>query len=251
MKKVNDFLQQLGLSEIEANLYQGLTELGQTTIKDLADHVGIKRITTHFNIERLIEKGLVVQTKNGQKRNILAEKPEKLADLVDQKVNSTLLLKQQFPAVLQDLQAIGQSTGKVADTQIKYYEGKNGVRSIYQEVVKATELCSYVNISRIAEMFPENPQLFPENVEKGHLHMREIIEDSPISREYIKNTNPARYQYKFFPKQWNISLFDYMIFDGKIAMISGDENLSGIIIVNESLHRNAHVLFEMMWNMLP
>ena len=73
MKKITDYLQELGLTEIEAAVYQGLLETGPTTVKNLADHIGIKRITTHFNVESLIEKGLIIQTKSGTKRQIIAE----------------------------------------------------------------------------------------------------------------------------------------------------------------------------------
>ncbi|KKQ02042.1 MAG: hypothetical protein US11_C0001G0001, partial [Candidatus Roizmanbacteria bacterium GW2011_GWA2_36_23] len=45
MKKVTDYLVQLGLSEIEARLYQGLLEISPCTVMDVADHVSVKRIT--------------------------------------------------------------------------------------------------------------------------------------------------------------------------------------------------------------
>jgi predicted transcriptional regulator len=59
MKRIVDYLQQLGLSDIEAQLYKGLLEAGSTTIMDLANHVNMKRITVHFNIENLMKKALI------------------------------------------------------------------------------------------------------------------------------------------------------------------------------------------------
>lgn len=253
MKKIIDFLEQLGLSEIEANLYKGLLETGATTVKDLAEHVGIKRITAHFNIEHLIERGLVTQVKKGQKRNIVAEPPERLGDLIKQKEQEIEAIKNNLQDTVDTLYSIIPSAKEESGVEVKYYEGRNGVRSIYKEVLKSNELRSFVNISKIFDLFPENPELFPENMDKGHLQMWEIIEDSPRSREYVKETDPTKYKYKFFPQAWgNEVFFDFMIFDGKVAIITAkNSDPSGILINNRDIYGNMRFIFDIVWKLLP
>lgn len=254
MKKVTDYLQEFGLTELEAMLYQGLLETGPTTIMGLAEHVGIKRITTHFNIENLITKGLVTQSIQGARRQIIAEQPERLEYLIEQKERSVSQLKNDFPDFIKTLySALPQSKPDEKEVEIKYYTGTQGVRSIYQEVLDAKEVRSYVNINRIFDLFPENPQLFPNIMSKRLSKMWEIVEDSVRSREYLKKINPKNYRYKFFPKNWDQKLFyDYMIFDNRVVIITAQGNtVSGILIHNENIYKNSLYIFNMVWDLLP
>ena len=100
MKIVQDYLQELGLSEIEAKLYQGLLEKGPSTAMELATHVGLKRITVHFNIESLIQKGLVTESREGARRQIVAEPPERLKYLLDQRFESIKSLRDKFTSIV-------------------------------------------------------------------------------------------------------------------------------------------------------
>lgn len=252
MKKITDFLQNLGLSTAEAKIYLKLLELGQTSITQLAHSLQMNRVTAHFNIRNLIDRGLVTHVKQGRCRELTAQPPDTLSYLIEQKERQIKDLREQFDSSLPDLQHL-MPTGNHLKRQpdVKFYEGEAGVRAIYREVLKSHELRSYVNISSIFEVFPENPQLFPKAVSREHLKMWEIIEKSPQSQEYIKKVNPKRYSYKFFPSDWNISIFDYMIFEGNIAMITGKPEPNGILIVNDDMFQNAKALFEMLWNLLP
>jgi sugar-specific transcriptional regulator TrmB len=252
MTAIPSYLQKFGLSEIEIRIYLGLLEYGASSISDLANNLELKRTTTHINVESLIRKGLVSQTKVGSKRQVIAESPENLTPILEKKKAEIKSLERFLPNLIEDITKEFPHLKDAEKVSIKYYEGKDGVRSIYREVLKSYQLRSYVNISKIFELFPENPELFPQNVDKGHLHMWEIIEDSEISRNYVLKIDPAKYKYKFFPKQWNVTVFDYMIFDNKIAIITGEaDNMSGIVISSVSIYENAKVLFDMMWALLP
>jgi len=252
MKKILDFLINLGLSTAEAKIYTRLTELGQSSMTELAHSLQMNRVTTHFNVQNLIDKGLITHVKQGRSRELTAQSPDSLQYLIEQKDNHVKRLKEEFintiPLMKKTMPLINKPERHF---DVKFFQGKNGVKAIYREVLKSTELRSYVNISNIFEVFPENPQLFPEAVSRKHLKMWEIIEDSLISRNYVKTVDPKRYSYKFFPSDWNISVFDYMIFDGKIAMITGKQEPKGILIVNDDMYKNAKALFEMLWRLLP
>ncbi len=252
MKKIEliQFLKNLGLSDIEADLYLGLLERGPSSIMQLAKYTKKKRSTTHVNIENLIAKGIVTQTSKGSRRMVIAEPPEKLGTILEQKKWELEKLKKGLSEFVSEVSR-ESDTKDSSPVEVKYYEGKIGVRSIYQEVLKSRELRSYVNIQQIFKQFPENPQLFPEAPKKGHFSIwKEIIEESRRSKEYV-NSNLPNYEVKFFPKKWNISLFDYMIFDNKVGIITGRDNIKGILIEDPNIYQNAKILFEMMWELLP
>lgn len=252
MKHIADFLQDLGLSPVEAKIYIRLLELGKSSITELSHSLQMNRITVHFNIKNLIERGLITHIKHGRLRELTPQPPSTLQYLIEQKQTRVKMLREEFASALPLMDKLiptkGQSDNKL---DVKFFQGKNGVRAIYREVLKSKEIRAYVNISKIFEAFPENSQLFPDAQIHKSATLWEILEDSPRSREYIKTFDPKRYFYKFFPSKWNVSVFDYLIFDGQIAMISGKEELDGIIIQSDNMYQNAKVIFEMLWSLLP
>lgn len=252
MKQIDDFLKHLGLSEAESKIYARLLEIGQSSITELAHSLSMNRVTAHFNIQSLIDKGLITHVKLGRLREITAQPPQVLQYLVEQKEKEAADARGEFnltlPLLTKSMPTKENSAGKF---DVKFYEGKNGVRAIYRELLKSKEIRAYVNISNIFELFPENATLFPDAQVHRSSTLWEILEDSPRSREYIKTFDPKRYSYKFFPSKWHVSVFDYLIFDGQIAMISGKGELDGLIIQNENMFENAKALFEMLWSLLP
>ncbi len=252
MKKIRDFLLNLGLTETEINIYVKLLEVGRCSVSEIARTLGMNRVTAHFTIQGLIDKGLITHVKEGRSRELTAQPPEALQYLIERKDKEVKSLHEQFAGTLPMLTGLMPQLNQTnQDFDVKFYHGLPGVRSIYREVLKSQELRSYVNISSIFDVFPENPQLFPDAISHKHLNMWEIIEDSPRSQEYIKTVDPAKYKYKFFTKTWKTTVFDYMIFDGKIAMIAGKPEVYGVLIQSRDVYDNAKSLFEMLWDLLP
>lgn len=250
IKKITDYLEEVGLTEIEAILYQGLLETGPTTVMELAEHTGIKRITVHFNIENLIQKGLVVQTVQGARRQIIAEPPERLEYLIDQQFDKTKTLKTKFPDFINTVHTIHPQ--KSQDVEIKYYEGKESVMHIYEEALKAKEFRAYVNPEELHRVFTSNMELFIEaHKRRKNMNVWEIMEDSPEAEQYIKNIPKERYYYKLVPKGISLSIIDYMMFDGKVAIVNLEKhNTTGILISNESYYNSAKAIYNLVWQML-
>lgn len=254
-KSIEKFLIDFGLNEKEISIYLALLRSGPSTVMDISRDTAIKRSTTHNTVEELIKKGLVTQTNYGERRMVVAEDPEKLNFLLDQKKWQLKQISDALPQAISQIYNIVPDIKSTTDVEVKYYEGSSAIRSIYREVLKTNELRSYVNINKIFEVFPENPQLFPAEVDKGHLKMWEIIEDSPTSREYIKTVDKKNYKYKTFSDKWNSKMFfDYMIFKGHIVIISAEgqpATVKAVMIINDSIYENAKLLFDMMWDLLP
>jgi sugar-specific transcriptional regulator TrmB len=252
MKKITDYLEQLGLSKIEAQLYQGLLEMGKTTIMELANHIGMKRITAHFNIESLIKKGLVIQTMEGARRYIIAEPPERFGYLVEQKLEYVKHLQEKLPDIIQTIGSNFPKANVSEDIEIKYYKGKDSVKVIYDEVLRAKEIRAYVNALEVAKIFPENMKIFIETHNKRkNMKIWEIMNKSPKAQDYAEQMAEGRYFYKFIPEYLDLSVVDYMIYDGKVAIVNIKERATGLIISNQDYYDNAKAIFDFVWKMLP
>lgn len=252
MKKIRDFLHNLGLTETEINIYVKLLELGKTSVSEMARNLEMNRVTAHFTIQGLIDKGLITHVKEGRSRELTAQPPEALQYLIEKKDKEIKSLHEQFTGALPFLSGLmPQQNQTDQEFDVKFYHGLTGVKAIYREIFKTQELRAYVNVTSVSAAIPENYSLFPEASSTKKIKMREIIEDSEKSREYVKKMDPINYSYRFFPEDLQKNIFDYLIFEGKIAMISGAKEINGIVIVNDNLYKNAKALFDMLWHLLP
>ena len=251
MKIVQDYLQELGLSEIEAKLYQGLLEKGPSTVMELATHVGLKRITVHFNIESLIQKGLVTESREGARRQIVAEPPERLKYLLDQRFESIKSLRDKFTSIVNLIDTNYPQAKAGEEIAMKYYKGKGPVELIYQDAMKAKEFRAYVNVKELAKAFPQNVDAFLDiHRKRKEMQIWEIMENSNEAKKYVKKMPKERYFYRIIPPHLNLSVVDYMLFDGKVAIVDLKEDTSGTIISNNNYYANAKGIFEFVWQML-
>ncbi len=251
MKKVTDYLQEFGLTELEAMLYQGLLETGPTTIMGLAEHVGIKRITTHFNIENLITKGLVTQSIQGARRQIIAEPPERLEYLIKQKEKEVKKIRNDFSNFVQTLSSSLSPSKPGENVKVEYYEGINALKSVYLDVLSAKKIYSFVNVNQIRSVLPENPELFRKSLEiNKDQEMWEIIEASKESQKLIDKAND-RYHFRFVPTHVSFSEFDFMIFDNSVAMVYINPKKPYAIVSNSPAMANGlKAIHTIVWEVL-
>lgn len=251
MKKLINYLKQLGLTELEAKLYEGLLELGPSSVMELAKYTGIKRITVHFNINNLIEKGLVAQTIQGSRRQITAESPEKLEYLIEQEENKIKKIRSDFSVIMQTISNNLSRTKTGENIQIKYYEGKKALESVYKKVLTAKKIYSFVNINQIRTLLPQNTGLFKKAIDEDpDKEIWEIFEASEQTRKYVDKAN-KRYHYCFFPQNISFSSFDFMIFDENIAMVYiHPEKPYAIVTHSPAMAAGLKAIHHIVWEVL-
>lgn len=256
MKNVNEYLKQLGLSEIETKLYLGLLEIGSTTVMELANHVSIKRITAHFNIESLIAKGLVTETRRGARRQIVAEDPVKLENMLEDRELEISQLKKTLPDIIQSISKNIPKAKTVNDVDIKFYEGKKAVYNIYQEMLKADEVHSFADLDKYYELFPETKNVWEEAlIENPKRHVWDLLVDTPLSRKIGIDAKYDRYYAKILPTSnlfHGFGFSDYIIFDNKVAIIQLDKNNpTATIIESKQIALSLIALHKSMWELIP
>ncbi|MGI8420263.1 MAG: TrmB family transcriptional regulator [Candidatus Levyibacteriota bacterium] len=253
MINFNAFLEQLNLSEIEASLYTTLLDNGPMSVRDLAVLTKMKRTTAYFYIDQLIEKGLVMKLIRGTQKLVSVSQPkESLKYLVEEKSKTAQTLKQEFPDMLNAISTNLPQLETSNDAEIRYFKGVSGVKKIYEDALKSKELRSYVNLSIMENVFPENLHIFSNAFNNNPLlKIYEIVEDSPYSRKQTEHSsqNP-QYFYKFLPKDIQLSAADTLIYDGKVSIINVGGQITGIILTNMDYYRNSKELFDLHWREL-
>lgn len=249
-KSIKNYLLDFGLTEKEIKLYLTLLKTGPNTIMNLARETGIKRSTTHNNVEELIKKGLVSQTNYGERRMVVAEDPEKLNFLMDQKKWDIKKLEESLGDVIGKITETVPEAAESTKVDVKYYEGKKNVFKVYQESLGATEVRSFVNLDKYFETFPNTGDLWYEALEKNkERELFTITQDTALAREVQVDAH-SRYHSRFLSGETPFGGVDFHIYDNKIAIIKLDKlNPFAIMIESSIIVGGMVAIHSTLWNM--
>lgn len=252
---IESFLsEEFGLSKNEADLYIALLKNKCSTILELSEITGIARPTTYMSTESLMKKKLITQIKKGQgfRRFITAEPPEKLLSILQERKARIELTEQQLPNVISKLNELKKDLPKMEEMEVRYFKNKNEIRFIYDEALKAKELRSFLNYKKLMETLPSNIKKFSDACKKrSDLNIWKIMENSSEALSYAKTVATDKFRCRLAPNNTNLAVIDYMIFDGKVAIVDLKENnLSGILVNNENYYQNAKAIHEFVWQCL-
>lgn len=239
-------LNEIGLSENEAEVYLTSLSLGPTTILKIAKSSGIRRTTVYSVVETLKDKGLMHIKPAGLKQLYVAEHPDRLDNIVENKKRSLKKFLPEFTA-LYNLKG-GEST-------VKYYEGLSAVKNIYETILDPMRPGDdYLVISDLEKFFVKTDKKyfedFLEKRIKSGVKARLIATDSERTRymkQYARNMN---HEIRILPEGSKLSV-DTMIVPQKVTIFNLDEPISAISLENNAMIEMHKELFEIIWRSLP
>lgn len=246
-RDLQNFLEEFGLTPREIKLYLSLLKSGPNTIMNLSRETNIKRSTTHNNVEELIKKGLVSQTNYGERRMVVAEDPEKLKFLIENKRWEIRKLEDKLPEVVGEITKMIPEDKDTTKVEVKYFESKELVQNIYAEAFKSNELCSFVNLEATSLVFPNNKDLFIESHRSADHVVKEIVEDSALSRKMAETfEKTSNFQFKV-TDQMNFSSVNTLIYDEQIVLINLKGGVTATVIRNKDYYEVMKNMFNMLW----
>ena len=125
------YLQEIGLSEKEAQVYLALLQVDNESIQDLAKRTGINRTTVYPLLESLGKKGLVSEVQLGKKMNYEAAPPERLETFIERQKVILIEKSKRLKDIIPELKGIERKEGE--RPIVKFFEGRDGAISAYEE----------------------------------------------------------------------------------------------------------------------
>jgi sugar-specific transcriptional regulator TrmB len=238
------------LSTEQSKVYLSALELGSDTVQHIAKKAGLPRSTTYLFIDDLKSKGLLSQTKRGNKTLIIAEPPAKLVELAQQKLVVSHEALKKIQQTLPELQAIHNT--RQNKPIVRYFEGFVGIKTILEESLKAREIL--ILCSGYQEPLDEqitnflNNDYFPSTSQKG-IKIREIITKHPEWKKYVDKFNDEDHQIKVSDQIPMDNHIDKLIFADIVTILSYTA-LNGIVIQHAYIAAYEKILFDQMWNNL-
>lgn len=242
--RLRKILIHIGLDEGESDVYLAALKLGQSTAAELSKETNIKRSTVYTIIERLMGRGLMGEIYRGLKRKFVAESPQKLEELLQERHKT-------FHEYLPDFMNLHSHTS--TDHNVKVFEGveglKNGLTACISDLMPGDDYYVIANIEGIIELIPEHFYSFAKKRAQHDINLKTILQDGPKTREYVNWAQNTIEQIKIIPAD-SPFMSNIVVTSHRVMMPHMKPFTGAIIIENSQAIATQQQVFMMMWNML-
>ncbi|VAW16825.1 hypothetical protein MNBD_BACTEROID05-74 [hydrothermal vent metagenome] len=237
--EITKALKDFGFNDVEAGIYVTLLKNGKSTVSDIAKNSGLKRPTIYQYIDDLAARSLIRKTFKGKRLLYYPEDPKKLLNLADN-------IKKKAEKVFPELQGlfIKSSTRPV----VRFYEGKEAIRSIYREATSTSKVVwSVFSAERYFKTFTEKDgNEFLDNIHKNGGELRDMVLRTPSGIEYVKQDWGGKVaKSKLLPTDFAFSV-DMMVVGDKLILISF-ENMIAVVIENQEIADQQMQFLRFVW----
>ena len=229
MKK--ESLKYLGLTDKEVSVYLSNLQLGSSLVQEIANFANLNRTSTYDLLKSLEQKGFVSHIIQSRKRFYQAIRPKDLMRIFKEKEKS-------IKKIIPELESIYETVGKKPNIEV--YVGKKSIKTIFENILENTKSFSCIaSKTQLIEIFQFYiPNFVKRRIKKG-IKVRLITESEPIDKKA---------KYKLLKRKINTATW---IYDGKIAMISLEENKPIAILIDEKNFFETHqMMFDLLWDNL-
>ncbi len=231
----------LGLNEKEVKVYLSSLELGQSTVQQVAQKAAVNRATAYFIIDALMQRGLMSSFYKGKKQYFIAADPERLLEILEQEKENIEKKKETLQKLLPQLQSLNN---KQKDKPVvKYYEGKEGVKTMVGEVLKDSHDLVYMAYS------VDNIMNFFTDEDRGKWAKTRDVKQikSKVIYTYEDGELPAldyADRIKVPLKEYDITC-DVAVYGDKVRIASLDNRLVGIIIEDKEIAKTMGAILKL------
>ncbi|MBI5412255.1 hypothetical protein HZA43_03735 [Candidatus Peregrinibacteria bacterium] len=241
MKEPNyNVLINLGFEPKEAQIYLALLELGEASVLEISERSRVNRASIYYIMEKMKKRGVVTHIEKKGRDVFMAVDPHLL--LAQEKRH----LKE-FESLIPELKGLTNKTGR--RPRVRFYEGVEAVKSVYADTLTSkTEILNYANSREIRTHWPEYDEEYVAQRVAKKIFLRGIAPDDEYGRQVQSNDKKSLRQIRLIdPKKLNFT-DEIKIYDHKIAMMSFEDEVFGVIIESQAMADTQRSIFEMAWH---
>lgn len=238
-------LESIGLTETQAKIYLYLIKNKKSTILEISRGTNIARTNIYYNINKLIENGLIIEVIERGKNYLSPEHPENLVKMIRNKEKTALeisnLIKDEFKK-------------NKYETKIKFSHGSEGFKKFSEEILNAKEktirqIVGYEILTKYTSQSYLNKYWRKRTDKKIQVKILCPYKDKNIAKQkyndinHIKNLREVR----FLPKNLDFTL-SIITFDNKINFFAPPEEGYHFIFESASFSKSIKNLFDFLWD---
>lgn len=244
-------LQRIGLDEREARVYLAALELGPSPVQRIAQRADVPRATTYLVLDDLRNKGFVTTYDEGKKTFFVAESPERLALLADEREAEVKRQKEIIKKLVPELIARGQFE-KGERPMVRYYEGPKAIKAFLREgIVKGSgEIINFVHLDKARATMEKAGITFDDaEVRRKQFGVRSrVIYTSQLGP--VAGYETRLRQAKYIPESKFPLSADVSVQGDLVMLVPYGSPLRGVGILDKSIAEALTVVFEGLWRNL-
>ena len=241
-------LKSLGFSNEEIAIYLACLKFGSSSAAQISHITKIARVNCYFYIDKLLQKGILSESK---KRGVKIFTPENPRILVNREVEKLNVAREILP------QLLAFSKESKHQPRISFFEEKIGIKNIFEKMLETPgdEIVSFSNFEKLSKFFSN------ENFLQNHFEQRLA---KKIKSRFISPYSlvAEKFDKDFFPKQFDKKLLEIFLvsaeqffFESEISIFSGSiaiinfhkENPLAVLVENEELFHTQKAIFDLAW----
>jgi len=241
----NTFLEQVGLNQSEIKIYKRLLDYGELTPPRLAMLTGLTRQNTYAALKTLVNKQLIEDVTNKKKLRYRLLHPNKLNDLINEQIDEKVLVQKAVQASLPEITSQYFLSSKKPG--ITYFEGLEGIKKIFEDILKAK---------------PEEVQIFRSVLDEvrldeflpGYLNRQvaagiktRIISPKVITSELLFEDKQLNRVRKYVPEELFKIYTQIEMYNDNVAFMAYKKRLMGFVISSKDVAASLKTVFELVW----
>lgn len=237
-------LQTFGFGEKETAVYMALLELGHGTVSQISRKAGINRTTGYDILSSIANKGLVTISGKEPKSEFAVEPPEALLTYLKKVAEQTSEHIKKAEGLIPELNLLHAKQNR---PKIKFYEGAEGLRHVYEDTLTSTEpIRAYANVDDMHNGLPNYfPSYYKRRAEKN-ISIRAIVPKTPTGEDRGAHDAEEKREIAFVPPDKYYFSPEINIYDNKVMIASWREKL-GVIIESAEIADAMKKIYELAW----
>lgn len=251
---ISFFLKELGLSQKEVQIFLTTMELGMESAYAIAKKAKIKRTTTYAVLDQLIEKKFIFEIKKKTKKVYTTLQPYQLVKLWQEKEAQVKKEIEMIKGVLPQLESLYNNAPH--KPIIKYYEGRDGVRELHDELIKPLDGNVFLYYFTAVEFVEQviGREWFMDFIKRrvknnvfayGIRNRSKEVKKEVVNDVYNEQKRFMR-EYRFAPVGVQIPMALY-IRGTMVGIVSSKEESYGLMIESREYATLMKSLFDAMW----
>lgn len=232
-------LTQVGLSKNEIVLYLYLLENGYSTPPKIAKSTKIQRSNTYYILEKLKERRLIEESKQGKRKVYLAMDPLSIVSYLDNQRNA-------IKSVLPDLRALYKKQN--SKPSIKFYEGYEQVSLLIHELIdEAVESIYFIgSTDKLCKLSSADFMSFENHIWKKKVFLQDLLSGKSAQKTVNESKNRMKGFYDAFqlPEKFQDIPTSIIISGDKVALLSLEEPIFATKLTHKNLADTFIMLFD-------
>lgn len=243
------FLQTIGLTQKEAELYELLLRVGEAPAQEIIRESKLKRATVYKSLYSLEKKGLVTHKDISKKIHFRPESPTKLLSFAEKQYTVLEEAKESLQSFLPHLSS--QYVLSVEKPVVSTFEGREGLQKIYEDILTVgKDIYAVLHTEELDEkMYGWLTKSFVPRRVKLDIHAHVIVASGEMAKDYRRRDKTSLrtsilVPYSKFPFQHEAD-----IYGDKVAFINfrKDSHMIGVIIHHPLIAKTMKAWFDLSW----